>query len=201
MSRHVKRLMDVAIASIALVLLSPALALTALVILLEMGRPVLFRQVRPGYHGRPFEIVKFRSLGPEADAGGRSVPRELRETKLGALLRRTSVDELPELWNVVRGEMSLVGPRPLLMDYLPRYDAEQARRHDVKPGMTGLAQVKGRQHMAWDRRFELDLWYVDHWSLGLDLRILAATAREVVRGQAVGPPPEGEREFEGSAAP
>jgi sugar transferase EpsL len=199
MSRRVKRGMDLVLAGVALVLLSPLMGLTALVIRSTMGRPVLFRQQRPGYQGQPFTIVKFRSMSPETDAHGRIRTREERLTRLGNLLRRTSIDELPELWNVVRGDMSLVGPRPLLMRYLPRYSPEQARRHEVKPGLTGLAQLRGRQHLEWEQRFALDVWYVDHWSLGLDLRILAATVGEVLRGQGVGPPLEGEREFNRTA--
>ena len=164
------------------------MALAAVMIGSEMGRPILFRQQRPGLRGRPFEVVKFRSMSPAFGPDGGRLAARQRINRLGLLLRRTSIDELPELWNIIKGDMSLVGPRPLLMDYLPRYDAEQARRHEVKPGLTGLAQINGRQELDWARRFEHDVWYVDHWSLGLDLRILAATVREVIRGEGVPPP-------------
>jgi lipopolysaccharide/colanic/teichoic acid biosynthesis glycosyltransferase len=175
-----KRFLDIIIASVALVLLSPVLLIVALAILLTMGTPILFRQQRPGLNGRPFGIVKFRTMralrpGEEAVASdGR------RLTRLGRFLRAASLDELPELWNVLKGDMSLVGPRPLLMHYLPLYSPEQARRHEVRPGLTGWAQVKGRNALSWDEKFALDVWYVDHRSTWLDLRILAATVGQVL---------------------
>jgi lipopolysaccharide/colanic/teichoic acid biosynthesis glycosyltransferase len=190
--------MDVSLAGSALLLASPLLLAVALAIRLTMGPPVFYRQVRPGHLGRPFEILKFRTMAPEYDRHGRWRPVNERVTPLGARLRRTSIDELPELWNILKGDMSLVGPRPLLMEYLPRYSPEQNRRHLVKPGLTGLAQVKGRHHVTWDERFAIDVWYVDHWSIGLDLRILRATAAMVFEGQGV-PDPESEGyEFLGS---
>jgi lipopolysaccharide/colanic/teichoic acid biosynthesis glycosyltransferase len=165
-----------------------------------MGPPVLFRQWRPGRFGRPFKLVKFRSLLPEVDEAGQPRAVGARVTTLGSLLRRTSIDELPELWNVLRGEMSLVGPRPLMMEYLPHYSAEQARRHDVRPGVTGLAQVSGRHRLGWDERFRLDVWYVDHRTLRLDLRILAMTVRELLSGSACPPADLDEARFKGSSS-
>ena len=175
-----KRFLDIIIASVALILLSPVLLIVALAILLTMGTPVLFRQQRPGLNGRPFGIVKFRTMralrpGEEAVASDGQ-----RLTRLGRFLRAASLDELPELWNVLKGDMSLVGPRPLLMHYLPLYSPEQARRHEVRPGLTGWAQVKGRNALSWDEKFALDVWYVDHRSTWLDLRILAATVGQVL---------------------
>jgi lipopolysaccharide/colanic/teichoic acid biosynthesis glycosyltransferase len=184
--RALKRLMDVAAAGLGLVILAPAMALIAVAVRLEMGSPVLFRQDRPGMHAKPFGLVKFRTMRDVRDSAGRPLPIEDRITRLGSLLRRLSLDELPELWNVLKGEMSLVGPRPLLMEYLPIYTFEEARRHEVRPGVTGWAQVNGRHDLDWEERFQLDVWYVDHWSLGLDLRILAATFRMVVSGQGAG---------------
>ena len=146
---------------------------------------MLFRQDRPGLHGRPFEVLKFRTMLDAAGPDGRPLPDAERLTGLGRFLRRTSLDELPQLWNVLRGDISLVGPRPLLMQYLPRYSPEQARRHEVCPGITGWAQVNGRNALTWEEKFELDVWYVDHWSLALDLRILAMTAWRVLRGAGV----------------
>ena len=197
-ARAVKRLLDASLAGAALIVLSPLLLLVAIVIRVTMGSPVFYRQVRPGHLGRPFEIVKFRSMLPELDRDGRPRPVNERVTRLGSLLRRTSIDELPELWNVLVGDMSLVGPRPLLMEYLPRYSPEQNRRHLVKPGLTGLAQVKGRHHVTWDERFAIDVWYVDHWSLALDLRILRATMAMVLKGQGVPDPTTNEYEFMGT---
>lgn len=174
-----KRLLDIIFASVALLLLSPVLLVAALAILLTMGRPVLFRQKRPGLHGKPFEIVKFRTMRALRPGEDAIAADGLRLTKLGRFLRATSLDELPELWNVLKGEMSLVGPRPLLMHYLPLYSPEQARRHEVRPGVTGWAQVNGRNALSWDDKFALDIWYVDHRSLWLDLRIIGATIGQV----------------------
>lgn len=168
-----------------LVVAAPLLAVVALLVRLSMGSPVLFRQERPGRLGRPFELVKFRTMRDAADADGRLLPDEARLTRVGSFLRATSLDELPQLWNVVRGELSLVGPRPLLMRYMPRYTAEQARRHQVLPGLTGWAQVNGRNAISWEEKFALDVWYVDHWSLALDLRIVAMTAIRVLRRSGI----------------
>ncbi len=179
MSRIVKRCIDILVAALVLLLLAPLLACVALVVRLQMGSPVLFRQVRPGYKAKPFTLLKFRTMNSVGDEQGSLLPDEERLTKLGALLRRYSVDELPQLWNVLKGEMSLVGPRPLLMQYLERYTPEQARRHEVKPGVTGWAQVNGRNALSWEERFQLDVWYVDHWSLWLDVKIIMKTIRKV----------------------
>ncbi len=176
----VKRLLDRAAAAAGLLLLSPLLAGLALAIRLDMGGPVLFRQERPGHLARPFRVVKFRTMRHAVGSDGRPLPDAERLTALGRLLRAASLDELPQLWNVLCGELSLVGPRPLLMQYLPRYSPEQARRHEVLPGITGWAQVNGRNAISWEEKFALDLWYVDHWSLALDLKILALTALRVI---------------------
>jgi lipopolysaccharide/colanic/teichoic acid biosynthesis glycosyltransferase len=189
--------MDSVLAGVALIALSPLLLVVAIGIRLTMGSPVFYRQTRPGHLGRPFQIFKFRSMLPEIDRDGQRRPVNERVTRLGRQLRRTSIDELPELWNVLVGDMSLVGPRPLLMEYLPRYSLEQNRRHLVKPGLTGLAQVKGRHLVSWDDRFALDVWYVDHWSLALDLRILRATMALVLKGHGVPDPTAEGYEFMG----
>ncbi|HLO34439.1 MAG TPA: sugar transferase [Candidatus Deferrimicrobium sp.] len=186
MSRWVKRWMDIAVAGTGLVILSPVLAAIAVAVLLDVGRPILFRQARPGLRAVPFDVVKFRTMRDIRDKQGRPLPIEDRITRIGGLLRRLSLDELPELWNVLKGEMSLVGPRPLLIEYLPIYTPEQARRHEVRPGVTGWAQVNGRHSLDWEDRFKLDVWYVDHWSLGLDLRILVATLKIVLSGEGAG---------------
>jgi lipopolysaccharide/colanic/teichoic acid biosynthesis glycosyltransferase len=161
--------------------LSPLLATTAVVVRFNMGSPVLFRQQRVGLHGKLFEIVKFRTMKDAVDASGQALPDSERLTKFGAFLRSTSIDELPELWNVVKGDMNLVGPRPLLPEYLPLYNAFQARRHEVRPGITGWAAIKGRNRNTWDAQFEMDVWYVDNRSLVLDLKILALTVLKVLR--------------------
>ncbi|MGC8777885.1 MAG: sugar transferase [Candidatus Caldatribacteriaceae bacterium] len=180
-----KRMLDLVLATVALVVLSPVILGITLLIYLTMGRPVLFRQRRPGLHGKPFLLYKFRTMLELYDEEGKPLPDGERLTRLGKFLRRTSLDELPELWNVLRGDMSLVGPRPLLMEYLPRYTREQARRHEVKPGLTGWAQVNGRNAISWEEKFKLDVWYVDHWSLGLDFKILWKTLFAVVKGEGV----------------
>jgi sugar transferase EpsL len=177
----VKRALDVLVAAAMLLAGLPLLGAIAAMILVTQGPPVLFSQERAGRHGRPFRILKFRTMRDATDSSGNSLPDELRLTRVGSLLRRTSLDELPQLWNVLRGDLSLVGPRPLLMRYLPRYDATQARRHDVLPGITGWAQVNGRNAISWDQKFALDVWYVDHWSLGLDVKILGMTVASVFR--------------------
>jgi sugar transferase EpsL len=179
-----KRALDVVVSAVSLVLLSPVLAAVAVLVWRE-GRPVLFRQQRPGYKGIPFFALKFRSMTDKRDEQGRLLPDGARITRLGAYLRRSSLDELPQFWNVLRGDMSLVGPRPLLMQYLDRYTPEQARRHSVPPGITGWTQVNGRNDLAWEQKLMLDVWYVDHWSLALDLRILAITVWKVLKGEGI----------------
>lgn len=174
-----KRLLDLTIALPLLVMLLPVIAIVAALVAMGLGRPVFFRQQRPGLHGRPYEIIKFRTMRDAVDFLGRPLPDEQRMTRLGTWLRATSLDELPELWNVIRGEMSLVGPRPLMMEYLPRYSAEQRRRHDVLPGITGWAQVNGRNALSWQQKFDLDVWYVDHHTRRLDMYILLLTVRRV----------------------
>lgn len=179
--RAVKRSIDVLTATVGCLLCVPVSAVIALAVFLDIGFPVFFVQTRPGLHSRPFKIIKFRTMREAFDSSGRPLPDCERLTRLGAFLRRTSLDELPELWNVLKGDMSLVGPRPLLMEYLDRYTPEQARRHDVKPGITGWAQVNGRNAISWEEKFALDVWYVDNWSLWLDLKILAMTLVQVLR--------------------
>jgi lipopolysaccharide/colanic/teichoic acid biosynthesis glycosyltransferase len=175
-----KRFFDFVAASLALLLLALPLLALAWLIRRKLGSPVLFRQVRPGWHGRPFTMVKFRTMTDERGPDGALLPDAQRLTPFGRFLRASSLDELPELWNVLRGEMSLVGPRPLLMEYLPLYSPEQARRHEVRPGITGWAQVNGRNAISWADKFALDVWYVDHRSLWLDVRILWRTVRKVL---------------------
>lgn len=181
----IKRVIDIVVAGAGLVVLAPALLLIGLVLFMSMGRPILFRQRRPGLGGRPFELVKFRTMANSKD--GRHDPAfdAQRLTPLGSWLRNTSLDELPELWNVLRGEMSLVGPRPLLMQYLDRYTPEQARRHLVRPGLTGLAQVSGRNALDWEQKFALDIWYVDHRTLWLDIKILGMTVARLLRPSGI----------------
>lgn len=180
-----KRILDMAAALIGLVIFAPLLLLVALLVARAHGVPVLFVQMRPGLSGQPFRMYKFRTMTNVRDQGGAFLPDEQRLTKLGRFLRATSLDELPELFNVVRGDMSLVGPRPLLMEYLPLYSADQARRHEVRPGITGWAQVNGRNGLAWEEKFKLDVWYVDNKSLLLDLRILCMTLMKVVRREGI----------------
>ncbi|MFG2063048.1 sugar transferase [Micromonospora sp. NPDC048871] len=182
-----KRLFDLVAASLLLVLAAPVMLVVALVVLATMGRPVLFRHTRPGRHGTLFDLVKFRTMHEVDPARGLVTDAE-RLTRVGRWLRASSLDELPELWNVLRGEMSLVGPRPHLVKYLELYTSEQARRHDVRPGITGLAQVRGRNAIGWEEKFTYDIEYVDERSLLLDLRILAATVRVVVRREGIAAP-------------
>jgi sugar transferase EpsL len=182
MKALLKRLFDLLVSSILLTLMSPLLGLLALAIVIKMRRPIFFRQLRPGHKTKPFILLKFRTMTNVLDARGRLLPDAERLTGLGKLMRRLSLDELPQLWNVWKGDMSLVGPRPLLMQYLDRYTAEQMRRHDVKPGITGWAQVKGRNSLSWPEKFALDTWYVDHWNLPLDLRIILMTIRQLISG-------------------
>lgn len=181
----VKRILDATLAGTGLVAVAPVLGVVAVAIRATMGRPVLFRQERAGYLGKPFILYKFRTMLDPSDPRARGPSDEDRLTRLGAFLRSTSLDELPSLWNVVRGDMSLVGPRPLLMRYLPRYSPEQARRHEVRPGVTGWAQVNGRNALTWPEKFALDVWYVDHWNLWLDLKILAMTVVKVFRREGI----------------
>jgi len=175
-----KRLLDLAIALPALLALSPVFALLAILAWVLLGSPVLFTQRRPGLHGQPFVMWKFRTMTDARDAHGQPLPDELRLTRFGRFLRAASLDELPELWNVLRGDMSLVGPRPLLMEYLPLYTPEQARRHEARPGITGWAQVNGRNALSWEEKFRLDVWYVDNRSLWLDIKILWLTVKKVL---------------------
>ena len=197
-----KRIFDLLVSAVALVAFSPLLAVLALLVRIRLGAPVLFMQTRPGLHGRPFRIVKFRTMRDALGPDGRPLPDAVRLTRFGSFLRSTSLDELPELWNVVRGEMSLVGPRPLLTQYLDRYTPAQARRHDVRPGITGLAQIHGRNRLTWDEKFALDLEYVRHRSMLLDLRILAVTIWQVAAQRGVNHPGEATmHEFVGSTLP
>lgn len=180
-----KRSLDFFGALLGLLLLSPVLCILGLMIRIQLGAPVLFRQIRPGLDGRPFEMFKFRTMADSTDVNGDQLPDSERLTQFGRFLRSSSLDELPELWNVLKGDMSLVGPRPLLMDYLPLYSAEQARRHDVRPGITGWAQINGRNAISWEEKFALDLWYVKNQSLILDLKILCLTIHRVVGRKGV----------------
>lgn len=183
--RSFKRVFDICVASVALVILSPLFLIIMAMVWFSLGTPVIFRQLRPGLHGKPFTLLKFRSMRDLRDAEGNLLPDSARLTRLGRFLRISSLDELPELINVIRGEMSLVGPRPLLMEYLDRYTPEQMRRHEVRPGITGWAQVNGRNAIGWEQKFALDVWYVDHLSFWLDLRILALTVWRVVQCKGV----------------
>lgn len=175
-----KRLLDIIIASVALILLSPLYLYVAYKVRKNLGSPVMFRQVRPGLNGEPFEMIKFRTMTDERDEKGNLLPNDQRLPKFGKMLRATSLDEMPELWNVIKGDMSIVGPRPLLMDYLPLYNEEQAKRHKVRPGMTGYAQVNGRNAISWEKKFELDVWYVENQSIWLDFKIMFQTVKKVL---------------------
>lgn len=176
----IKRILDIAIASTALILLSPIYFIVSHKVKKNLGSPVLFRQVRPGLHGKPFEMVKFRTMKDAMDTQGNPLPDSERLTAFGKMLRATSLDEMPELWNVIKGDMSIVGPRPLLMEYLPLYNSEQAKRHNVRPGITGYAQVNGRNAISWEKKFELDTWYVENQSLWLDFKIMLKTVKKVI---------------------
>ena len=180
-----KRLVDLILALIILLLMSLPMLLLAGFIYQRLGSPIFFRQTRPGLQGKPFEMLKFRSMKEVYDFDGNLLPDNKRVTDFGIWLRSTSLDELPELWNVIRGEMSLVGPRPLLMEYLPLYTPEQARRHNVRPGLTGWAQVNGRNTISWEDKFELDIWYVDHQSLLLDIKIMWLTVNSVLKRNGI----------------
>ena len=183
-----KRAFDLLLTIPILILLSPVLVIIAILVRVYHGRPVFFHQQRPGYRGKPFEVTKFRSMNDSRDASGNLLPDASRLTALGRFLRASSLDELPELIHVLRGEMSLVGPRPLLMQYLERYSVEQASRHDVLPGITGWAQINGRNALTWEDKFRLDVWYVDHWSLGLDIKILFLTLWKVFKREGISQP-------------
>jgi sugar transferase EpsL len=183
-----KRSIDFLVALGLLIVLWPLLALLALAVRWQLGAPVLFAQTRPGLHGEPFNFYKFRTMTDARDRNGELLPDADRLTSFGQLMRKFSLDELPQLFNVLKGDMSLVGPRPLLMEYLPLYNERQARRHEVRPGITGWAQVNGRNALAWEERFELDVWYVEHQTLSLDLKILAMTALRVLRPQGISQP-------------
>ena len=180
-----KKVLDRVLALGALVATAPVIGAASLAVRATLGSPVFFTQERPGQHGKPFRIVKMRTMTDERDRHGNVLPDDQRLTKLGKFLRASSLDELPQLWNVLRGELSLVGPRPLLMQYLPLYDRQQARRHDVLPGITGWAQIHGRNALTWESKFALDVWYVDHWSVRLDLQILARTLGAVLNRDGV----------------
>lgn len=180
-----KRIVDLIASSVLLLLLAPLLIVLMFLGLVFLGRPILFLQNRPGLQARPFRILKFRTMREARDSQGNALPDAERMTAYGSFLRKSSLDELPELWNVLKGEMSLVGPRPLLMEYLPLYDERQARRHEVRPGITGWSQVQGRNAVDWDRRLELDVWYVENRTFWLDLKILLMTIQTVVRGRGV----------------
>lgn len=183
-----KRLIDIVASAGGLVVLSPVLLVLWLLVRRRMGSPALFRQVRPGLHGQPFEMIKFRTMRDAIGPDGQPLPDAERLTDFGRWLRATSLDELPELWNVLKGQMSLVGPRPLLMEYLPLYSPEQARRHEVRPGITGWAQVNGRNAVGWDQKFALDVWYVDRHTLWLDVKIIALTLRRIVQRDGISAP-------------
>jgi sugar transferase EpsL len=185
LQRFLKRCLDLAVSLILLMVALPAILATAICIRLTMGSPIFFRQVRPGLYGRPFVILKFRTMRDTRGPDGQLLPDDVRLTGVGRIVRRFSLDELPQLWNVVRGDMSLVGPRPLLMEYLDRYTPEQARRHEAIPGITGWAQVNGRNALTWREKFQHDVWYVDHATFLLDLRILGLTLACVLRGSGI----------------
>ncbi len=180
-----KRIMDTLLALAALVVLSPVIFMVAIQVRRKLGSPILFRQIRPGKNGKPFQMIKFRTMLDAVDKQGNELPDEQRMTSFGSLLRSTSLDELPELWNVLKGDMSLVGPRPLLMEYLPLYTPEQLRRHEVRPGITGWAQVNGRNALSWEEKFTLDFWYVDNQSFWLDIKILALTVNKVFTREGI----------------
>jgi sugar transferase EpsL len=190
-----KRIFDLITASVGLILLSPFMLLTALFVAIFLGTPILFRQKRPGYKGRPFYIYKFRTMTNASDSAGNLLPDSQRLTRLGRFLRGLSLDELPEIFNILRGEMSVVGPRPLLMEYLERYSLEQMRRHDVYPGLTGWAQVNGRNAITWQDKFALDVWYVDHWSFWLDIKIILLTIWKVIKREGISQPGQATTEY------
>lgn len=181
----IKRALDIILALLSFILFAPLLIGTAIAVRIGLGSPVLFFQERPGLHGRPFRMVKFRTMRDALDKHGNPLPDDQRLTRLGRILRSTSLDELPEVWNVLLGDMSIVGPRPLLMEYLPLYTPEQARRHDMRPGITGWAQINGRNAIGWEQKFELDVWYVDNWSIALDWQIFWSTWSRVFKRRGI----------------
>jgi lipopolysaccharide/colanic/teichoic acid biosynthesis glycosyltransferase len=183
-----KRGMDIVVSLVAFPVFLPLMAVLTVLVRMRLGTPVFFTQLRPGLHGKPFRMVKFRSMTDARDAAGKLLPDSERLTAFGHFLRASSLDELPELWNVLKGDMSLVGPRPLLMEYLPLYDATQSRRHEVRPGITGWAQVNGRNALSWEEKFKMDVWYIDHQSLWLDMKILILTIKKVFVREGVNAP-------------
>ncbi|HQB59082.1 MAG TPA: sugar transferase [Bacteroidales bacterium] len=183
-----KRFLDISLTLTVLLPLLPMLGTVAILVRLKLGRPVIFRQLRPGWQGRPFWLMKFRTMTDAYDENGKLLPDEARLTPIGNFLRTTSLDELPELFNVLKGDMSLVGPRPLLMQYLDRYTPEQARRHEVKPGITGWAQIHGRNALTWEEKFKLDVWYVDNWGIWLDIKIIIITLWKVLKREGINHP-------------
>ncbi len=196
-----KRVLDIILAFISIIVLSPILILISIIIAFTHGFPILFKQKRPGYKGEIFLIYKFRTMQNLKNKNGDLLPDEMRITKIGSFLRSTSLDELPELLNVLKGEMSIVGPRPLLVEYLPRYNVHQARRHEVLPGITGWAQINGRNAITWQNKFDLDVWYVDHWSFWLDLKIIFKSVAKVIRREGISQPGQATSEvFMGNVA-
>lgn len=185
MSKYIKRFLDIVFGSILLIIFSPLLAAISLLVRWKLGSPIIFRHVRPGFLGRPFLLYKFRTMTNEKDKNGELLPNDRRITPFGEFLRKWSLDELPELWNVIKGDMSFVGPRPLLMEYLPLYTPEQTRRHEVRPGITGWAQVNGRNAISWEEKFAYDVWYVDNRSIGLDFKILWLTVKKVIKREGI----------------
>ncbi len=199
---RIKRIFDLILTILAMVVLLPACVIISLIVRIKIGAPILFVQSRPGFQGRPFEMYKFRTMTEARDVNGNLLPDAIRLTGFGRFLRSASLDELPELFNVLKGEMSLVGPRPLLLQYLERYTAEQARRHEVKPGITGWAQVNGRNAITWEEKFKLDVWYVDNWSLWLDIKIIAMTIWKILKREGISQPGQATmEEFKGIGKP
>jgi sugar transferase EpsL len=190
-----KRIFDLLIASLGLIILSPIILPTAILVRIFLGMPILFRQTRPGYKGKPFTVYKFRTMTDARDTQGNLLSDDVRLTRFGRFLRAASLDELPELFNILRGEMSFIGPRPLLMEYLPLYSPEQMRRHDVHPGLTGWAQVNGRNAVDWPARFALDVWYVDHWSFWLDIKIVLMSFWKVIQHEGIHQPGQATIEY------
>jgi len=190
MKLALNRIIDILLSLLALVAMAPMFLAIALSVKLFLGSPILFKQIRPGLNGKLFDLYKFRTMTDHRDGRGNILPDEKRISGIGKFLRKTSLDELPELWNVMKGDMSIVGPRPLLPQYLPRYTAEQARRHEVKPGLTGWAQINGRNAISWEEKFKLDVWYVDNCSIWLDLKIIAVTIEKVLSGEGITAPGE-----------
>ena len=183
--KYIKRLLDILLSGLALIVLSPVLLVTAVLVRTKLGSPVIFHQDRPGKDEKIFRLYKFRSMTDERDENGNLLPDEVRLTKFGKLLRSTSLDELPELWNILRGDMSIVGPRPLLVKYLPLYNEEQRHRHDVRPGLTGWAQANGRNALSWEEKFRLDVWYVENLSFGVDVKTIYLTVKNVLRREGI----------------